>query len=69
VATHIDICFACRFRLPIAIGDSVVPVVEPVDRWFSGSYRLAMPRIVVHGEREFRLDTREDTVAVWTLRG
>ena len=23
MATHIDACFACRFRLPIALGDSV----------------------------------------------
>jgi hypothetical protein len=31
VATHIDACFACRFRVPIAIGDSVVRAIERVD--------------------------------------
>ena len=31
VATHIDACFACRFRLPIAIGDSVVRGIDRVD--------------------------------------
>jgi len=31
VATHIKACFACRRRLPIAIGDSVVRGIEPVD--------------------------------------
>jgi hypothetical protein len=31
VATHIDACFACRRRLPIAIGDSVVRGFDRVD--------------------------------------
>ena len=31
VATHIDLCFACRCRLPIAIGDSVVREIDRVD--------------------------------------
>ena len=32
VATHIDACFARRFRLPIAIGASVVRAIDRVDR-------------------------------------
>jgi hypothetical protein len=31
MATHIEACFACRRRLPIAIGDSVVREIERVD--------------------------------------
>ena len=31
VATHIDVCFACCRRLPIAIGDSVVRGIGRVD--------------------------------------
>ena len=31
VATHIDVCFARRRRLPIAIGDSVVRGIDRVD--------------------------------------
>ena len=31
VATHIDGCFACRFRLPNAIGHSVVRGIDRVD--------------------------------------
>jgi hypothetical protein len=31
VATHIEACFACRRRLPIAIGDSVVRRIDRVD--------------------------------------
>jgi hypothetical protein len=31
VATHIEACFACRLRLPIAIGDSVVRGTDCVD--------------------------------------
>jgi hypothetical protein len=34
VATHIDVCFACRRRLPIAIGDSVVRGIDRVDPQF-----------------------------------
>jgi hypothetical protein len=29
---HIDACFARRFRLPIAIGASVVRAIDRVDR-------------------------------------
>ena len=29
--THIDACFACRFRLPIAIADRVVRAIDRVD--------------------------------------
>jgi hypothetical protein len=29
-ATHIDACFVCRLRLPIAIGDSVVRRIESI---------------------------------------
>ena len=31
VAIHIDACFACRFRLPIGIGDSLVRGIDRVD--------------------------------------
>jgi hypothetical protein len=31
VATQIEACFACRFRLPIAIGESVVRGIDRVD--------------------------------------
>src|SRR5262245_46246637 len=41
VATRIDACFAWRLRSPIAIGDSVVPAIDRVDPYFSGSLQAA----------------------------
>ena len=35
LATHIDVCFACRRRLPIPGGDSVVREIGRVDREFA----------------------------------
>jgi hypothetical protein len=35
VATHIDTCLACRRRLPIAMCDSMVCGIDPVDPDFT----------------------------------
>jgi hypothetical protein len=43
VATHIEACFACRFRVPIAIGDSVVRGIDPVDLDFTVSPAAVRP--------------------------